>query len=97
MPHIPSHPSARKRQRQSLKRFARNHAIKSQARTAHKNALEAIGATDQTTAEQALREATKVLYKAASKGTMHRNTVARRVSRLSARLHRAKAAQSKTS
>jgi len=89
MPHIPVHPSAEKRHRQSVKRFARNHAIKAKAHTAHKHALEAIGGTDKAAAEAEVRKATKVLFKAASKGTLHRNTVARRVSRLSARLHKA--------
>ncbi|MGH7907305.1 MAG: 30S ribosomal protein S20 [Candidatus Binataceae bacterium] len=94
MPHIPNHPSAQKRHRQSLKRFARNHAIKSQAHTAHKHALETINGKDPAAAEQALREATRVLYKAASKGTLHRNTVARRVARLSTRMHKAHGAKS---
>ncbi|HUY18384.1 MAG TPA: 30S ribosomal protein S20 [Candidatus Binataceae bacterium] len=88
MPHIPVHPSAEKRERQSLKRYVHNHAIKARAHTAVKRALEAIGATDRTAAEQALREAAKVLSKAASKGTIHRNTVSRRISRMSARLHK---------
>jgi small subunit ribosomal protein S20 len=89
MPHIPVHPSAEKRHRQSVKRFARNHAIKAQAHTAQKRALEAIGGTDKAVAEAEVRRATKVLCKAGSKGTLHRNTVARRVSRLSKRLHKA--------
>jgi small subunit ribosomal protein S20 len=88
MPHIPVHPSAEKRHRQSLKRFARNHAIKAQAHTALKRALEAIKGSDKAVAEQELRRATKVLSKAASKGTLHRNTVSRRISRLSARFHK---------
>jgi len=93
MPHIPVHPSAEKRRRQSLKRYARNHAIKARAHTAVKRALETIGGNDRTAAEQALREAVKVLGKAASKGTIHRNTVSRRVARMSARLHKTQAAK----
>ncbi|HTW89608.1 MAG TPA: 30S ribosomal protein S20 [Candidatus Binataceae bacterium] len=93
MPHIPVHPSAEKRRRHSLKRYAHNHAIKAGAHTAVKRALEAIGGPDRAAAEQALRAATKVLSKAASKGTIHRNTVSRRISRMSARLHKAHAAK----
>lgn len=93
MPHIPNHPSAQKRHRQSLKRQARNRAIKTRVRTAAKQALDAIQGTDKQAAEQALRNATKVLYKAASKGTIKRNTASRKVSRLSRRLHRAHTAQ----
>ena len=94
MPHIPVHPSAEKRRRQSLKRYARNHAIKARAHTAVKHALETIEGSDRVAAEQALREAVKVLNKAASKGTIHRNTVSRRIARMSARLHKTLAAKS---
>jgi small subunit ribosomal protein S20 len=93
MPHIPVHPSAQKRHRQSLKRQVRNHAIKTHTRTATKNALEAIEGSDPQAAQQALRLAIKVLYKAASKGTLRKNTVARKVSRLSKRFHRAHGAK----
>ncbi|HXZ87624.1 MAG TPA: 30S ribosomal protein S20 [Candidatus Binataceae bacterium] len=92
MPHIPSHPSARKRHRQSLKRQARNRAVKTRARTVAKQALDVIQGNDKQAAEQALRGAMKVLYKAASKGTIKRNTAARKVARLSRRLHRTHAA-----
>jgi small subunit ribosomal protein S20 len=94
MPHIPVHPSAEKRRRQSLKRYARNHAIKARAHSAVKHALDAIGGNDRAAAEQALREAAKVLSKAASKGTIHRNTVSRRIARMSVRLHKTHAAKS---
>jgi len=92
MPHIPNHPSARKRHRQSLKRQARNRAVKTRVRTITKQALDAIQGSDKQAAEQALRGAMKVLYKAASKGTIKRNTAARKVARLSRRLHRSNAA-----
>jgi small subunit ribosomal protein S20 len=83
MPHIPVHPSAEKRHRQSLKRQQRNRAVKTRVRTASKNALEAIAGSDKQAAATALQTAMKVLYKAASK-----NTVARKVARLSRRYHR---------
>jgi small subunit ribosomal protein S20 len=88
MPHIPNHPSAEKRHRQSLKRQARNRAVKTRVRTTSKQAIDAIQGTDKQAAEQALRSAMKVLYKAASKGTIKRNTASRKVSRLSRLLHR---------
>jgi len=88
MPHIPIHPSAEKRHRQSLKRQARNRAIKTRVRTATKHALDAIEGTDKGDADKALREAMKVLSKAASKGTLARNTASRKIARLSRRLHR---------
>ena len=92
MPHIPIHPSAEKRHRQSLKRQARNRVIKTRVRTAAKAAAEAIDGTDPAAAQTALREAISVLDKAASKGAIKRNTAARKVARLSRRLHRAQAA-----
>ncbi|MGB8681984.1 MAG: 30S ribosomal protein S20 [Candidatus Binatus sp.] len=89
MPHIPIHPSAEKRHRQSLKRAERNRVVRTRARTLAKTAAETIAtSTDQAKANEALKQATKVLYKAISSGTMHRNTVRRKVARLSASLHR---------
>ena len=54
-----------------------------------KTAAETIAtSTDEAKAREALKQATKVLYKAISSGTLHRNTVRRKVARLSASLHR---------
>ena len=89
MPHIPVHPSAEKRHRQSLKRQLRNHAIKMRVRTASKGALEAIASTDKDAAAEALRAAMKVLNKAATKGALRKNTASRKISRLSRRFHTA--------
>lgn len=92
MPHIPNHPSAQKRHRQSLKRQARNRAIKTRVRTAAKQALDAIQGNDKQAGEAAVQNAMKVLSKAASKGTIKRNTASRKIARLSRRLHRQHAA-----
>jgi small subunit ribosomal protein S20 len=97
MPHIPVHPSAEKRHRQSLKRQARNRVIKTRFRTASNNALEAIEGSDQAAAQLALRQAAKVLQKAASKGAIKRNTASRKIARLSRRLHRAHGAATASS
>ncbi len=88
MPHIPVHPSAEKRNRQNLKRRDRNRAIRSRAHTAVKDPLEAIAGADAAAAAAQLRQATRVLYKAAGKGTVHRNTAARKIARLSRAPHR---------
>ena len=54
-----------------------------------KAAAESIASgSDEAAAREALKQATKLLYKAISSGTMHRNTVRRKVARLSASLHR---------
>ncbi|HVA69110.1 MAG TPA: 30S ribosomal protein S20 [Candidatus Binataceae bacterium] len=87
MPHIPVHPSAEKRHRQSLKRNERNRAIKTRMRTAVKGALEAIAGNDPQAAATEFRTATKLLSQAASKGTIHRNTASRKTARLARKLH----------
>jgi small subunit ribosomal protein S20 len=93
MPHIPIHPSAEKRHRQNLKRQARNRAIKTRVRTATKLAIDAIEGDDKLSAESALRNAMKVLSKAASQETLNSNAAARKIGRLSRRLHRAHSVQ----
>ncbi|MGH7813111.1 MAG: 30S ribosomal protein S20 [Candidatus Binataceae bacterium] len=88
MPHIPVHPSAEKRHRQSLKRAERNRTVKTNARGAAKAAAETIASSDETKAREKLRRAIKVLDKAAGRGTLHRNTARRKIARLSAGFHR---------
>ncbi|MGO9062934.1 MAG: 30S ribosomal protein S20 [Candidatus Binataceae bacterium] len=91
MPHVPVHPSAIKRHRRSLKRKLRNRSVKSHVHSAIKTAQDAIGGSDADQAGQALREAMKVLGKAATKGVIHRNTASRKISRLALQLNRVKA------
>ena len=96
MPHIPVPPSAEKRHRQSLKRRDRNRAIKTRVHSAVKQAIKAIEGTDANGAEQELRQATRVLSKAVGKGALHRNTVSRKVARLSRAFHRKHGAAAKS-
>jgi len=78
--------SARKRIRQTERRTERNKARKSRVRTFVKQVEAAIAGGDQAAAAVALRAAQPELQRAVGKGVMHRNTVARRLSRLSARV-----------
>ena len=78
--------SARKRIRQTAKRTARNHARKSRMRTFVRKVEAAIAGGDKQAAEAALRAAQPEMQRAATKGVVHRNTVARKLSRLSARI-----------
>jgi small subunit ribosomal protein S20 len=78
--------SARKRIRQTTRRTARNHARKSRMRTFVKKVEAAIAGGDKTTAAEALRVAQPEMQRAASKGVVHRNVVARKLSRLAARI-----------
>lgn len=76
--------SARKRIRQTVVRTARNKARKSRVHTFVRHVEEAIAAGDKEKATAALQAAQPELQRAAGKGVMHRNTVARKVSRLAA-------------
>ena len=78
--------SARKRIRQSVTRTARNTARKSRMRTFDKKVETAIASGDKAAAAVALREAQPEMQRASGKGVIHANTVARKLSRLSARI-----------
>ena len=78
--------SARKRIRQTAKRTARNQARKSRMRTHVRKVEAAIAGGDKKTAQDALRAAQPELQRAATKGVIHHNTIARKLSRLSARI-----------
>ena len=81
------HPSVIKRHRQSLKRRARNQEIKSKIRTLIKSARRAIAAQDRDSASVQLREVSKALGKAVSKGVIKPNTASRWLSRLARSAH----------
>jgi len=76
-----------KRNRQTLKRQARNKSVRSELRTRTKRAITAIdeGAED---SEEALRLAVKRIDKAAAKGVIHKNQAANRKARLMKRAAR---------
>ena len=78
--------SARKRIRQTATRTARNVARKSRMRTFVKKVETAITSGDKTAATAALRSAQPDMQRASGKGVIHANTVARKLSRLSARI-----------
>jgi small subunit ribosomal protein S20 len=78
--------SARKRNRQTKRRTERNQARKSRMRTFVKKVEVAIASGNKDVAGEALRTAQPEMQRAASKGVTHRNTVARKLSRLFARI-----------
>ena len=78
--------SARKRIRQTAKRNARNKARKSRVRSFVRKVEEAIAAGNKDAALEAFRAAQPELQRAATKGTLHANTVSRKISRLSAKV-----------
>ena len=85
--------SARKRIRQTEKRTARNKARKSRVRTYVRKLEEAIATGDKSAAQEAFRAAQPEMQRAVTKGTLHANTVSRKISRLSARVKSLGAAQ----
>lgn len=78
--------SAKKRIRQIEKRTVRNRARRSRLRTFAKKVEKAIAAGSVQEARAALRALTPELMRAASKGVIHRNAVARKLARLSRRV-----------
>ena len=72
-----------KRNRQNEKRRLRNRAVRSELSTREKAAMAAAGTDNEA---EALRLTIKRIDKAAAKGVIHKNTAARRKSRLVARI-----------
>ena len=75
--------SAKKRILVNRTKAARNKSIKSAVKTAVKKVDAAVALKDKEAASSALVEAISTIDKAASKGVYHKNTAARKVSRLS--------------
>lgn len=83
--------SAEKRSRQNPERMARNRIYRSSARTAIKKARLAIENGDSNAAEL-VRNAERVLARAANKGAIHTNNASRRTGRLVLLLNKGAAA-----
>lgn len=81
--------SARKRARQNIRRRARNRRRKAKVKDTIRAFDEAILAGDKKKADEQLKLCYKRLDQIASKGTMHKNTAARKKSRLTMRLAKA--------
>ena len=81
-----NHKQAKKRIRQTARRRAVNVARVSRIRTMLKNVETAIASGDQAQAQEALKNAQPELHRGINKGVMHKNTVARTMSRLSKRV-----------
>jgi small subunit ribosomal protein S20 len=74
--------SAEKRNRQAIKRNARNTAVKITVKNAIKAARAAITGGDAAKAKTAIAAATSALDKAATKGVLHSKNASRRIGRL---------------
>jgi len=87
--------SAEKRNRQAIKRNARNSAVKTNIKDAIKDARAAIASGDQAKAKTLIAAATSALAKAATKGVLHARNASRRIGRLSHEASRKFAAAAK--
>lgn len=81
-----NHPSAEKRHRQTVRRTEVNRARVSRIRSFVKKVETAIASGDKNAAKQAFAAAAPELQRGVGKGVLHQNTVARKLSRLSARI-----------
>lgn len=81
-------PSAKKRVRQTERRQIVNTARKSRIKTFIRKVEEAIASGDAAAAKAALQSAQPEIMRGSTKGVLHANTAARKVSRLA---HRVKA------
>ena len=79
-------PQSKKRARQNERRFNVNKARRSRIRTFLRKVDEAIASGEKEAAAEALRAAQPELMRGVTKGIFHKNTVARKMSRLSARI-----------
>jgi small subunit ribosomal protein S20 len=79
-------PSAKKATRKIARRSEVNRSRRSRMRTFVRKVEEAIASGNAQAAAAALSEAEPLIVRAAQKGIIHRNTAARKVSRLSHRV-----------
>lgn len=79
-------PQAKKRARQIERRTEVNKARRSRIRTFLRSVEEAIAGGDQKIAQDAFKSAQPELMRGVTKGIYHKNTVARKLSRLSNRI-----------
>ncbi len=81
-----NHKSAEKRNRQGQVRRLRNRSNKQRMKTYIRKLDVAIETGVEADAQAALRDVTSVIAKTASKGTIHKKTASRKISRLTKRV-----------
>jgi small subunit ribosomal protein S20 len=84
---LATHQSAIKRHRQNLRRRARNIARRSQIKTSTKKVLDAVTNNELDNAQAGLLTAIRTLCKARDKKLYHKNTVARKISKLTKKVN----------
>jgi len=81
-----NHASSKKRIRQTARRASTNNERRTRARTYIRKVEEAIEGGNQADAAAALKAAQPEMMRSAQKGIFHKNTISRKISRLSARI-----------
>lgn len=81
------HTSAKKRIRRNARRAQINRGRISRIRTFVKKVEIAIASGDKTAAASAFKDAQPELHRGVNKGVLHRNTAARKISRLTKRIN----------
>ena len=89
---MPNIKSAKKRVKQTKKRHACNLARKSAIKTAMKKVIVAVEEKKVADAKEFLKDVAAKLARAKGKGTMHRNTASRKLSRLAKKVSAAERA-----
>ena len=84
---MPNHKSAEKRNRQAQAARLRNKMNKKRMKTAIRKLDEAVATGSADDAKVALHAVTIVIAKTASKGTIHKKTASRKISRLAKRVN----------
>lgn len=84
-----NHKSAKKRALQTIEKTERNRARKARVKTLSKKVDSAIAAKDKDATATALKAASRELQRTATKGTMSKKTVARRISTLAKKVNKA--------
>ena len=92
---MPNLASAIKRAKQNESRRARNRARKSMLKSESRKLTDLLAAGKLDDAVKALADVTKKIDQTAAKGSLHRNTAARRKSRLARQLNAAKSGAAK--
>ena len=80
--------SQEKRNRQNEKRRKKNAQVKSSIRTASKSALKAIDTKDKEASQSLGKKFVKTIDSAVHKGMVHKNTAARKKSRLAKKINK---------
>lgn len=89
---LANHISALKRDKQNKKKCIRNKTYRTLVKSAAKNVLEVVEENDKENAAKVLKEASKAISKAASKGVIHKRTASRKISGLAKRVNQVLAA-----